>query len=104
MKITNASFYVVCVCCLCGVLSAAKIDESPMQISPNPLAKNLRTQIENIDSALQKNDSVWLKRYTNYTEYHTISNQIDKIKDDLKNIDSSNPQSLQLIVEKKHIL
>lgn len=104
VKITNASFYVVCVCCLCGVLSAAKIDESPMQISPNPLAKNLRTQIENIDSALQKNDSVWLKRYTNYTEYHTISNQIDKIKDDLKNIDSSNPQSLQLIVEKKHIL
>ncbi len=56
-----------------------------------------------IDVSLAKNDSVWLKRYTNYANYHIISNEIDTLKNDL-NILEKEGKNIQAITEKKHSL
>ncbi len=69
--------------------------------------ENLRIQLQAIDSQLQKNDSIWLKRYTNYANYNTISHEIEKIRSDLQNIQSSNEaksKNQHIITEKTHAL
>ncbi len=69
--------------------------------------ENLRIQLQAIDSQLQENDSIWLKRYTNYANYNAISHEIEKIRSDLQNIQSSNEtksKNQHIITEKTHAL
>ncbi len=63
--------------------------------------ESLKEQLNSIDSRLQKSDSIWLKRYTNYLNYNSISREIKSLKYE---INSSRNKSQRSITEKRHAL
>ncbi|PAF53481.1 hypothetical protein BKH42_05800 [Helicobacter sp. 13S00482-2] len=58
--------------------TANKINEVEIQ--------SLKSQIEQLDNKISSNNSIWLKKYTNFEIYNQITDDIEKITEELKNL------------------
>lgn len=57
-------------------------------------AKDLRQELQAIDSTLAKSNNPWLKRYTDYANYNRIMRQMHALQDEVLHIDASDFRTL----------
>lgn len=70
-----------------------------VNVSKNNQAQiqSLKAQIENIDQKISSNNSIWLKKYTNFATYNQIITDIENIKKELKNLkDRRSPDNVKI--------
>lgn len=59
--------------------------------------QSLKAQIESIDKKISSNNSIWLKKYTNFATYNQIITDIENIKKELKNLkDRKSPDNVKI--------
>lgn len=69
----------------------------------NLSTSSMKEQLEAIESSLDKNDSIWLKRYADYANYMRISSQIDSLQQELNSLQKANNDK-ESINQKKHTI
>ncbi len=74
------------------------------QNSPKPsTTKDIKAKLEEIESALAKNDSIWLKRYADYADYMRIAREIDSLSSEVLSLQKTNTDK-ESINQKKHTI
>ncbi|MGX2971343.1 mechanosensitive ion channel domain-containing protein [Helicobacter sp. T3_23-1059] len=116
-----------CACVLLGIIILPLLGENPnatqkkqnplsLQTSPNPqnlqnpqnspkpsTTKDIKAKLEEIESALAKNDSIWLKRYADYADYMRIAREIDSLSSEVLSLQKTNTDK-ESINQKKHTI
>ena len=69
----------------------------------NLSASNIKAKIDAIESSLNKNESIWLKRYADYANYMRISSQIDSLQKELNSLQKAGNDK-EVINQKEHTI
>ena len=117
----------VCACVLLGIMilplfgennNATQKKQNPLSLqtsqnpqnlqnpqnSPKPnTTKDIKAKLEEIESALAKNDSIWLKRYADYADYMRIAREIDSLSSEVLSLQKTNTDK-ESINQKKHTI
>ena len=94
---------------LCCIVLCGYADNSPKDQSITPKHHNIQAintesihqEIASINDTLQKSNSLWLKRYTDHTNYALIAKEIQNLKDEILQIP---PSDFRALNEKRYTL
>lgn len=94
---------------LCCIVLCSYADNSPKDQSITPKHHNIQAintesihqEIASINDTLQKSNSLWLKRYTDHTNYALIAKEIQNLKDEILQIP---PSDFRALNEKRYTL